>query len=196
MRLPGTTRFAVHDTDTETLTEEQPPDKKEWPSVVHCIDQGSVGSSVMHYLMHSAGYFMVVLPDPKHRVWNDIKMAAQHSRQFYWRTIVQMTLVFNLNYGPFGKGSWYEEKKTFFEQWCAQASTDDPWFLKYQARIAQDVGATCTCAEDDTALLRRVLSMQNFTNKGPLVKMMRHAGGGGGGRGARRSVGGAHVDDR
>jgi len=144
--------------------------------MVHWVDQGSIGGAALQYLIHKERYCMLQLPDPNHRVWNDVKAAcssamlplwraarlqqpeeqrwAWHARgsaragRVLWasrktrrearlatcsvlhqcgdvraasepsgvcmsscvrvrRTIVQLTLVFNLPYGPFGKGSWH-----------------------------------------------------------------------------------------
>ena len=71
----------------------------------------AMGAAALHYLIISLGYFMQAFADPNHRVWNDIKLAAQRTRSFLWKSIIQLMLVFNLNYGPYGQGHWFEEKK-------------------------------------------------------------------------------------
>ena len=153
---------------------EIPPGNELWPGVVHWVDQGSVGASALNFCINALGYHMVMFPDPNHRVWNDIKAAAQKSKEYFWKTIVQLTLVFNLNYGPFGKSRWFHDKKAFFEAWAAQATVHDPHFQRYAAHIAEDIGASPPATEaEHQQLLDSVLGMKSFVTKGPLVKMMR-----------------------
>jgi hypothetical protein len=141
---------------------------------VHWIDQGSIGAAAMNFCINSLMYFMLVMPDPNHRVWNDIKLAAQKAQRYWWRTFVQMTLVYNLAYGPFGKGHWFDEKSTYFNQWKAEYTAQSPAFQKYAASIAKDLGKEePETADDFEALFQAVLVMDNFKNKGPLVKLMR-----------------------
>jgi len=55
-----------------------------------------------------------------------------------WTIILYFTMVFNLNYGPFGKGNWFNEKVdwvTSFRQECDHTSA---LWLKYAGKIAKD----------------------------------------------------------
>ena len=166
--------FCVRDTESGSQRAEIPPGAARWPGITHWVDQGSVGAAGLNFCMHRLGYHMVMLPDPNHRVWNDIKGATQRCAGFYWKTIVQMTLVFNLNYGPYGKGRWFHDKRAFFEEWLSTVTEADAHFLRYAPQIAEDVGLPPpVTAEDRQRVLAAVKHMQSFRIKGPLVKMMR-----------------------
>jgi len=183
--LPGNAGYAVATAqavdaqgrlDPSALVPELPDDLHKQPTFVHFIDQGSVGASSMNFLINSLGYFMLLLPDPNHRVWNDIKNAMQRSSRFWWETVVFFTLVFNVNYGPFGKGHHFDEKKQFFENWKCTATVDSEEFLRHKAGIAKDNGLPDPeSVEDMENLLKLVREMRSFVTKGPLVKLMRSA---------------------
>ena len=117
---------------------------------------------------------MLLMLDPNHRAWNDIKGALKTSKGYFYRSLVLTTLVFNLNYSPFLKGTFYDKKKEFFEAWALTATVDDPLFKKHAEGIAEDheLPFPQSDAEWDH-LLRLVKQTKNCHFKGPLVKMMR-----------------------
>ena len=170
-------RFGIADAEGKLLGPELPLDAQNSPSLAWCThwaDQGSVGAAGINFLTYDQGYRMILFPDPNHRTWNDIKLALRRSKGFFYRTLVMMTLVFNLNYSPFLKGSFFDKKKEFFADWATTATIEDPLFRKHAQGIAKDHGLPPPQTEDDwNRLLAKVKDMKNCQNKGPLVKMMR-----------------------
>ena len=102
-------------------------------------------------------------------------MALQRASRFWWRAVVGFTLVFNLNYGPFGKGHWFQEKKNFADSWFASITISNATFVKYAPAIAADFGleAPETDADYERLLAMVRTKVASFYTKGPLVKMMR-----------------------
>ena len=54
-----------------------------------------------------------------------------------WTIILYFTMVFNLNYGPFGSGSWYADKKRWLMEFMDKCSSHSSFFMKYAGRIAK-----------------------------------------------------------
>jgi hypothetical protein len=46
-------------------------------------------------------------------------------------------MVFNLNYGPFGSGSWFADKKGWLLEFMASVKAHDQLFGKYAGHIAK-----------------------------------------------------------
>ena len=138
-------------------------------------DQGSTGMAGLNFLMHSLGYFIITFFDMNHRLWNDLKGSFKKTKEFNWRCIAFLTLVFNINYNPFGKGAWFEAKKEKWDEWCCTASAKDPLLRKYGAQIAEDLSWPTAPETDDDyrALIKEIKSMQSFKKAGPSTKMMR-----------------------
>ena len=71
----------------------QPADKTlrgplaSWGSVTLAIDQGADGWSAAQYLM-STGVNLLLIGDPSHRIWNDVKLALQSAGLLQWSLIV------------------------------------------------------------------------------------------------------------
>ena len=165
-------RFGVEDKDGTYLGAELPEQPPAW--CTHWADQGSIGAAGINFLVYELGYMMLLMPDPNHRTWNDIKGALKRSKAFFYRTVVLTTLVFNLNYSPFLKGNFFDKKKEFYESWKSTITIEDPLFRKYAEGIAQDHGlAFPQTTEEWNELLHLTKNMKNCNNKGPLVKMMR-----------------------
>ena len=138
-------------------------------------DQGSTGMAGLNFLIFSLGYFIVPFFDMNHRVWNDLKAAFKHTESYTWRCVAFLSLVFNLNYNPFGKGAWFECKKDRWEEWCCKVTSADKRLREYGARIAEDLGwsAAPETDADFEALIVAIKGMQSFSKVGPSTKMMR-----------------------
>lgn len=54
-----------------------------------------------------------------------------------WTIILYFTMVFNLNYGPFGSGSWFADKKGWLLEFMASVKAHDHRFIKYAGHIAK-----------------------------------------------------------
>ena len=90
------------------------------PLLVLVLDQGSTGASGVHFAMGFKHLMVSARWDTFHRGVNDLKLAAQHAvGGLFRRVILLSTYVFNINYGPFGKGAFFDEKKVFERAACS-----------------------------------------------------------------------------
>ena len=164
--------FGIAAEDGTYLGAELPEQPPAW--CTHWADQGSIGAAGINFLVYELGYLMLLMPDPNHRTWNDLKGALKRSRAFFYRTVVLTTLVFNLSYSPFLKGNFFDKKKEFYDSWKSTVTVDDPLFKRHAEGIAEDHGLHFPQTEEEWAqLLDRTKNMKNCLHKGPLVKMMR-----------------------
>ncbi len=53
--------------------------------------------------------------------------------------MLHTTFLFNLNYGPFGSGTWFQEKREMLNLFLEHESLDSPIFQKYAEMIAGDL---------------------------------------------------------
>jgi len=105
---------------------------------------------------------------------NDVKTALKASKSQAWRTVLEMTLVANLNYGPFGSSAWHFKKKARLEEFLNTNSTSDPSWSKYQPLVCKERRiAEPTDFEESQDLFQSLKAMDSFATKGPLIKLMR-----------------------
>ena len=141
---------------------------------VLCLDQGSSGWAAGQYLLHRHQLALRVFGDPFHRIWNDVRGAARQSRAAAWRTMLEMTLVFNLNTGPFGSGAWASTKRDMQQRFLEREGPSSPAFLQYASAMAKDRGEADPVTDADYQRLWAALrSLETFAKQGPLVKLMR-----------------------
>lgn len=103
------------------------------------IDQCSVGWSAVICLMYALRLRVVPIFDPSHRCWNDVELAIGSSN--LWDVILLVTLLLNLNYGPWEGAGWWRElqeagtayMKAVGDWWC-------PAFRHFLKSIARDRG--------------------------------------------------------
>ena len=169
--------FWVKNTSTGDLLPEIPPglDLGALPCLVSISDQGPNIVGATNYLQYSkqALLFLSVY-DPFHRAWNDVKTALKASKSQAWRTVLEMTVVANLNYGPFGSSAWHFKKKARLEEFLATNSTSDPFWPKYQPLVCKERRiAEPTDFEESQDLFQSLKAMDSFATKGPLIKLMR-----------------------
>ena len=164
-----------------TLTHEairQIPDNFNWdslPVLCHMIDQSQIGVAACYHMMHHMRLMVFVMYDYYHRTWNDIKNAARSSKGFFFSTMLKYSLVFNLNYGPFGKGGWFLDKQTFLKEMALSCSSTHQFFRARAPDIAEDIGrAEPVTDQDYKDIWDFVVGFQKgFKLKGPLTKVMR-----------------------
>ena len=146
----------------------------DFPTAVFCIDQGSVGWSAIQYGIQKMQRLVRLTNDPNHRTWNDIKAACKKSAAYTWRTMMELTLVFNLNYGPFGSKQWGDTKREMQKSFLERNSAESPHFRKYASRIAAERGLADPITDDQyKSVFEQLRSLESFDLRGPLVKMMR-----------------------
>lgn len=109
-----------------------------------------------------------------HRAWNDIKLSLRRSLCNGWRVVLEMTLVCNLNYGPYGSSSWFWKKKARLADFMSTETAFGPLWQKYLPKICAERRITEPSDPGEAqTMFDQLMELQNFTDKGPLIKLMR-----------------------
>ena len=146
----------------------------ELPLLVLTMDQGGIGSAGVFYAMGHLRLMVGTRWDKYHRGVNDVKLACQHtSGGLFRRVILLMTYLFNLNYGPFGKGAFFEDKKAMLAHFLQTQSPTSPGFRKYAPHYAAALGMPLLSDDDYEVLFGTLSDLPSFNRKGPLAKLMR-----------------------
>ena len=112
--------------------------------------------------------------DPFHRAWNDIKGALKSSRFKAWKVVLQLTLVANLPYGPYGTSQWFYRKLAKMREFLATRTVDSTSWLQLCHLICRERRQPePRDREGMLHLFSGLGSLRSFTEKGPLVKLMR-----------------------
>ena len=89
------------------------------------------------------------------RSWNDLKTSLKKAGLL--RTMLQYSLVYNLNYGPAGSKAWHARTEALAkEYWLSGSAHEDP-FISYIPHISEERGV----AEPSTATQREELFNEN-----------------------------------
>ena len=150
-------------------------DLQQLPLLCSVSDQGPSNVPALNYLMYSQSALLLFAQyDIFHRCWNDVKAAGKKSLCGGWSCILQLTLLYNVNFGPFGSGQWMHRKRTCLEEFLQLHTIDSDVFQKYKAFIAMERRVPePDSIEDQQALFESLGRLQNFNLKGPLVKLAR-----------------------
>lgn len=167
----------IADEKEGTLKPQIPPQLKlgQLPLLVSVSDQGPNNMAALSFLQYSESAILVAcFYDVYHRAWNDLKLAARRATAFPWRTMLEMTVVFNLPYGPFGSGTWYGLKQDCLTNFISEHSSMSSTFQSYLPLICREMGIQepQTSIEQDE-FFQRLELLSSFSTKGPLVKLMR-----------------------
>jgi len=71
-------------------------------------DEETSGFNMGNYLLEMVHIRGVIEGEPLHRVWNDVKIALK--RAGVWTKVPKLTLIANLNSGPFKNKEWLRLK--------------------------------------------------------------------------------------
>ena len=89
-------------------------DIEDVPIVVVYIDQGRIGLGGMNFLTNYLHLMVVARYDASHRGIRDIVDSTSKAALGVFRRVMLITAyIFGLNYAPFGKGHFFDEKKRF-----------------------------------------------------------------------------------
>ncbi len=133
------------------LSEEMPYEARvrDVPLLVLCLDQGSPGFAGVHFAVSRLKVNVFAFPDAFHRGPNDVKDATRNScGGVLRRAMLHGTFLFNLNYGPFGSGAWFREKRAVLNAFLAEESPSSAIFLDFAERIGDDLELPTATAED------------------------------------------------
>jgi len=163
--------------ETNTLQLQVPDaiDLGSLPVLCSISDQGPNNTAALNFCMFSSEALLFWSEwDPFHRAWNDIKNSLKKSRCKGWRTVLELTLVANINYGPFGSSAWFYKKRAKLEHFLLTAGVHSPVWLQYKHLVAMERRQPeATTPEEEQRLLESLATMESFLNKGPLIKLMR-----------------------
>ena len=144
------------------------------PLLVIAMDQGGIGSAGVYFAINSLSLMISPRWDRYHRGVNDMKAATQHALGGMFRRVILLTtFLFNINYGPFGKGAYFDEKKEMLKHFLASENHNGILFRKYADLYGASLGATLDTEDDYKALFDTLAELPSFTSKGPVVKLMR-----------------------
>ena len=103
------------------------------------VDQGSDGWSACHYLAFKLGLRMMICFDPSHRAWNDARQALKDAD--LWGVVLLLTLVFNVDGGPWKEARWYHTCKEAVATYTQITTADQcPLFQHYLEPMLLDNG--------------------------------------------------------
>lgn len=167
----------IHCEDTGTVVPEVPPglDLGSIPCLISVSDQGPNVVAGTNFLMYSKDACLFLAQyDPYHRCWNDLKTALKRSICKAWNVVLELTLVANLNYGPFGSSTWHFKKKAKLEDFVTTKDIHHPLWQKYQHLISRERRLPEPATLNESfALFDTIKTLESFERKGPLIKLMR-----------------------
>ena len=102
------------------------------------LDEGSQGFAMSWFVTYFLGLRFIFIRDPHHREWNDVRGAL--SDENVWWVILPSTMVFNLAYGPWESGSWWEKLQGSAVGYAQLASWTSPLFSALYESICKDWG--------------------------------------------------------
>jgi hypothetical protein len=109
------------------------------PCLVSTSDQGPNNVAALNFCMFSNQTLLFWSTwDPFHRCWNDIKSSFKKSLAPAWRCVLEMALVCNLNYGPFGSSTWFYKKRTKMEHFLLTCPHTSSHWMQYQHLICME----------------------------------------------------------
>ena len=144
------------------------------PLLITVSDQVQWQWSAMQFLSHPEGVRLmhVFRVDPFHRGWNNFKAACRAAHGHFLHTVIQMTVAFNVNYGPWLNAAFMGEKREALLEYRLDQTDKEVW-----ACLVDNVAADCRAAppgsaEEQEGLFEdTVLRNPSFLKKGPYVKM-------------------------
>ena len=144
------------------------------PLVTVYVDQGRIGVGGLNFLMNSLKLMILARFDGFHRGIRDILDAAgKVSNGIYRRVNLFTAYIFGLNYQPFGKGQFFDEKRDMLDYFYSVTDHTHPAFRKYAERYAAANGMTCVTEGDFVAVYNSFADMESFHFKGPAPKQSR-----------------------
>ena len=144
------------------------------------IDQASWGWAAAHFLAElpsssggGMGLMVSFVGDEFHRIWNDFLSAARSSTGSFMVSVVEMIVVYNLNYGPWLGAAFLHKKKEALLELVASGAWKELSAEWCSAAAAEDARKLCpnSSEEELSQFCEVVLQNSDFRKKGPYVKM-------------------------
>lgn len=145
------------------------------PVLITYSDQGPSNTSALNFLTMGGKNMLVhTCYDSFHRSWNDVKLSCKRALNFPWKTMLQMVVLYNLNYSPFGSGAFFFKKQDLLEEFLQTRGPSDPLFQDYIHRICKERRVDePSCPEEELELFKGLAFLKNFQRKGPCIKLLR-----------------------
>ena len=144
------------------------------PTLCLHLDQGSPAYSMTWFLMSHVGLRMLSIFDPHHRAWNDIKMGVGKR---LWYVVLLMVVVFNLPFGPWEGGAWYEKLLVMSEELAKSLSIANPLFIARYELLCIDLGLEASGdAVHRQIVFDMIFSSGAFRTRGEKVSLRRWFG--------------------
>ena len=142
-----------------------------------CMDQASTNHAVADFLPSPGGFNGCVLAteDPFHRAHNDWKFALRHAIGWFEHTVLQMTVVYNLPYGPWLHAANLSARREAMDELMKDgrvASVIQAFALGHMASDARRP-VPADSAEATDMVEERLEASGFLRKKGPYVKHMR-----------------------
>ncbi len=113
------------------------------PLLVLILDQGGSGAAPSYFALGALGLMLSVRWDSFHRGVNDVKGATLHACEGVFRRVLLLTTyVFNINYGPRGKGTFFQDKKGMLRPFMNTENSRSPLSPKYALPSSEPSGRT------------------------------------------------------
>ena len=143
-------------------------------SSLSVLIRGQMLSPAIYWLLYPGRVCLLPIFDANHRVWNDCQLALQHSR--LWTLVQLMTIVLNLDHGPWQESRWVQEGREAVLSYTAVADTSCPVFESLYPGMLEDSGDSHRLAEEglDRLIFRSLRSA--FSQKQQKVSITRWFG--------------------
>ena len=144
------------------------------PIVVAYVDQGRVGIGGLNFLMNHLKLMLVTRYDAFHRGIRDIVDSSSKAAVGVFRRVMLLTAyLFGLNYAPFGRGQFFDEKKDMLDYFYSVADHRHPVFRKHASKFAEANDMPCSGDDDFLAVFDSLMDTESFNFKGPAPKQSR-----------------------
>lgn len=110
------------------------------PLLAIASDQYSVQLCSIAYMEHALKLNLVHMPDPFHMSWNDVTEAC--AKAGFQATVQASLVVFNIAYGPFQRGAFFNDLRAASVDIPACLDADDPLLTHLWPAILTDKGMT------------------------------------------------------
>lgn len=115
------------------------PHPRQWQILTVSLDQGSDGWSAVQFLANGLPFGVMALADPSHRCWNDCQLSLKDSQT--WGAVQLMTIVLNLDSGPWRDARWYQQAREAVEAYLKTATPETcPIWQMMFSRVVADRG--------------------------------------------------------
>jgi hypothetical protein len=138
------------------------------------VDQAQTQWSACHFLAdkEGLGIFVMFRGDLFHRSWNDFKRAVRRAKGTLMHTILQLSQVYTVNYGPFMNGGNMSSRREQQSEWAQLFPEAGPEFESLAQEMAIDGRIPKPSSHADLQKLYEtlVLDDKNYRNKGEYTK--------------------------